>query len=95
MCGISGIFAFSRDGQVDPQLVADMSATLVHRGPDGDGLRRGDGYAIAHRRLAIVDVAAGRAFAVSFRVQLPAPRRGRAERSRAQNQLANDYSSWR
>jgi len=59
MCGISGIFAFARDGHVDPQLVADMSATLVHRGPDGDGLRRGAGYAVAHRRLAIVDVAAG------------------------------------
>lgn len=59
MCGISGRFAFSREAQVDGELVAQMTATLVHRGPDGDGLRQGDGYALGHRRLAIVDVAAG------------------------------------
>jgi asparagine synthase (glutamine-hydrolysing) len=36
-----------------------MSDALVHRGPDGDGLRRGPGYALGHRRLAIVDLAGG------------------------------------
>ena len=59
MCGISGCFAFSREAQVDGDLVARMAAKLVHRGPDGDGLRQGAGYALGHRRLAIVDVAAG------------------------------------
>ena len=57
MCGISGCFAFSREAQVDVELVAQMTATLSHRGPDGDGLRQGAGYALGHRRLAIVDVA--------------------------------------
>ncbi len=59
MCGISGIFAFSQEAQVDGALVARMTATLIHRGPDGEGLRRGAGYALGHRRLSIVDVAAG------------------------------------
>lgn len=59
MCGISGLFAFSRGAPVDRELVARMSAQLEHRGPDGEGLRAGPGYALGHRRLAIVDVAGG------------------------------------
>lgn len=59
MCGIAGIHAFARDAHVDPELVRRMGATLEHRGPDGDGLRHGPGYALAHRRLAIVDLAGG------------------------------------
>ena len=34
-----------------------MAATLVHRGPDGEGLARRDGCDLGFRRLAIVDVA--------------------------------------
>ena len=35
MCGICGIA--SARGPVDPGRLAEMSATLVHRGPDSDG----------------------------------------------------------
>ncbi|MCK5942369.1 MAG: asparagine synthase (glutamine-hydrolyzing), partial [Planctomycetes bacterium] len=59
MCGICGVFSHARERTVDADLVARMSATLVHRGPDGHDLRRGPGYALGHRRLAIVDVAGG------------------------------------
>ncbi|MFN3240188.1 MAG: asparagine synthase (glutamine-hydrolyzing) [Planctomycetota bacterium] len=59
MCGISGMFAYSRERSVDPALVARMNDTLVHRGPDGHDLRQGPGYVLGHRRLAIVDVAGG------------------------------------
>ncbi len=36
-----------------------MSQTLVHRGPDGDGLWSAPGVALAHRRLAIQDLSEG------------------------------------
>jgi asparagine synthase (glutamine-hydrolysing) len=36
-----------------------MRDVLTHRGPDGHGLWIGDGVGLAHRRLAIVDVAGG------------------------------------
>lgn len=59
MCGIAGLFAFDRDRAVDAELVRGMGERLQHRGPDGEGRRAGPGYALAHRRLAIVDLASG------------------------------------
>ena len=35
-----------------------MHAALAPRGPDGDGLWSGDGVALVHRRLAIIDLSA-------------------------------------
>jgi len=57
MCGICGI-ATTR-GAVDPGRLAEMSATLVHRGPDSDGSHLADGVGLAARRLAIIDLATG------------------------------------
>ncbi|MGB3969049.1 MAG: asparagine synthase (glutamine-hydrolyzing) [Planctomycetota bacterium] len=59
MCGIAGWFAFARERTLDPALAGRMAARLRHRGPDGEGVRTGRGYALAHRRLAIVDLATG------------------------------------
>ena len=59
MCGIAGLFAHDRDRAVDAELARRMGERLLHRGPDGGGLRSGPGYALAHRRLAIVDVSGG------------------------------------
>ncbi len=59
MCGIAGIF--HTDGM--PVTVAPASAMadrLVHRGPDGGGLWHGGAVVLAHRRLAVIDVAGGR-----------------------------------
>jgi asparagine synthase (glutamine-hydrolysing) len=58
MCGIAGIFQASYP---EPELqtqIRRMTATLVHRGPDSDGiLVRGDKrLALGHRRLAIQDL---------------------------------------
>jgi asparagine synthase (glutamine-hydrolysing) len=64
MCGIAGIVLAPH--QADPRRLAAvraMAAALRHRGPDGDGFwhDRDAGVALAHRRLAIVDLsAAGR-----------------------------------
>jgi asparagine synthase (glutamine-hydrolysing) len=57
MCGICGIA--SARGAVDPERLARMSATLVHRGPDSDGTFVADGVGLAARRLSIIDLAAG------------------------------------
>jgi asparagine synthase (glutamine-hydrolysing) len=57
MCGICGI-AMAR-GTVDPGRLAEMSATLVHRGPDSDGVFAAGSVGLAARRLAIIDLATG------------------------------------
>jgi asparagine synthase (glutamine-hydrolysing) len=36
-----------------------MNASLVHRGPDGEGMWIGPQVGLAHRRLAIIDLAGG------------------------------------
>ncbi|HEU4393481.1 MAG TPA: asparagine synthase (glutamine-hydrolyzing) [Solirubrobacterales bacterium] len=54
MCGICGIV--SSDGAPDLEAVARMSATLVHRGPDDDGLFHRGPVALAARRLSIIDL---------------------------------------
>ncbi len=59
MCGIAGLYALTRGRPVDTEVLSRMAAALRHRGPDGDGLRSGGDYALAHRRLAIVDLASG------------------------------------
>src|SRR5438552_4694669 len=57
MCGICGIA--SGRGPVDPDRLAAMSATLVHRGPDSDGAFVDNSIGLAARRLAIIDLAEG------------------------------------
>lgn len=59
MCGIAGLFAFDRTRPVDRAVALRMNERIRHRGPDGDGVRQGPGYVLAHRRLAIVDLAGG------------------------------------
>jgi asparagine synthase (glutamine-hydrolysing) len=55
MCGICGIFRPDR-GPVDAARVVRMRDAMVPRGPDGFGLSRGPGFALGHRRLAILDL---------------------------------------
>jgi asparagine synthase (glutamine-hydrolysing) len=60
MCGISGVLAFAGSNfEVTADYLTRMRDTMVHRGPDGAGLwispnRR---VGLAHRRLAIIDLA--------------------------------------
>ena len=55
MCGILGIY--NLDGApVHSGLVKEMSQTFAHRGPDGEGYYMDGGLALAHRRLAILDL---------------------------------------
>ncbi|RIV17154.1 asparagine synthase (glutamine-hydrolyzing) [Alicyclobacillaceae bacterium I2511] len=58
MCGICGLV--NKQGQpVDRQLLQDMTAMMMHRGPDDDGYYASGPVGLGFRRLAIVDVAAG------------------------------------
>ena len=56
MCGICGV---ASPGGADPDRVAAMSATLVHRGPDSFGEYSDDTVAFAARRLSIIDLETG------------------------------------
>jgi asparagine synthase (glutamine-hydrolysing) len=44
---------------IDAALLAAMTTALSHRGPDGDGFHVEPGIGLGHRRLAIIDPAAG------------------------------------
>jgi asparagine synthase (glutamine-hydrolysing) len=55
MCGICGIA--SGDGPPDRSRLEAMSAKLVHRGPDSDGIFVDERVGIAARRLSIIDLA--------------------------------------
>ncbi|CAA6604952.1 Asparagine synthetase [Rhodospirillaceae bacterium LM-1] len=59
MCGIAGIIsnAFSKERLC--RDVCTMAETIRHRGPDADGCWAGDGVALAHRRLSIIDLETG------------------------------------
>ena len=58
MCGIAGFV--NRPGQAaDRGIVERMTATLAHRGPDGDGFYCDGPVELGHRRLSIIDVAGG------------------------------------
>ena len=59
MCGIAGALSFDRARFTvcAPEMIA-MRDTMIHRGPDGEGIWIGDEGRIgrAHRRLAVIDL---------------------------------------
>ena len=57
MCGIVGIFGHTHDCDL-MRVAEDMTASLVHRGPDDDGVWVDDEARIAfgHRRLSVLDL---------------------------------------
>ena len=56
MCGICGFFQAAPILPDAEDLVVAMRDEMVHRGPDGCGVRVGRNYALGHRRLKIVDL---------------------------------------
>jgi asparagine synthase (glutamine-hydrolysing) len=59
MCGISGIFEFERRDEIPPEIVHRMNETIIHRGPDDEGIYCGKGVGLGFRRLSIIDLAGG------------------------------------
>ncbi|SCL30718.1 asparagine synthase (glutamine-hydrolysing) [Micromonospora rhizosphaerae] len=60
MCGIAGMVYDDIAAPVDPDRLLEMCRTLSHRGPDDEGMYVTENAGLAVRRLAIVDVPAGR-----------------------------------
>jgi asparagine synthase (glutamine-hydrolysing) len=59
MCGIAGIAYADRRRAVSSGLLQSMTDVIAHRGPDAEGHFRQDSVGLGHRRLSIVDLAAG------------------------------------
>src|ERR1700752_3156548 len=60
MCGINGIALSTRSGRrLDQDTVVRMRDVIRHRGPDDAGIFVDSRIGLGHRRLSIVDVAAG------------------------------------
>lgn len=58
MCGIAGIF--NLDGEpVSPVILKNMTDSLAHRGPDGEGQWINDDVGLGHRRLSVIDLSSG------------------------------------
>ncbi len=55
MCGIAGILKF-HGASADTRESLLMARMLAHRGPDGEGSYASGPIALAHRRLAIIDL---------------------------------------
>src|SRR6266851_285584 len=59
MCGIVGIYERGRTNQVARELIHKMNETIVHRGPDDEGVYTGAGIGLGFRRLSIIDLQGG------------------------------------
>ena len=55
MCGLAGVIAWSQQYQITREVLAAMSRSIRHRGPDGQGIFFSPPAALVHRRLAILD----------------------------------------
>lgn len=62
MCGIAGLWSLKSPGVDLLKRIEQMTATLIHRGPDDGGIKLlvdgpvGPAVAFGHRRLAIIDL---------------------------------------
>ena len=59
MCGVVGIVWADPTRRTPPGLTARMTQLLAHRGPDGAGMHEEPGVSLGHRRLSVIDLAAG------------------------------------
>ena len=55
MCGIAGIYNANGKPVLKSQIER-MNETMIHRGPDGEGVFIDKNLGLGHRRLAIIDL---------------------------------------
>jgi asparagine synthase (glutamine-hydrolysing) len=60
MCGIAGIVSAAADDRIEATTIRRMCQSIVHRGPDDEGIFVKDGTGLGMRRLSIIDLAGGR-----------------------------------
>ena len=56
LCAIAGIF----DLTISDDVLRKALKTMARRGPDGNGISRGDDWALLHSRLAVIDPEGGK-----------------------------------
>jgi asparagine synthase (glutamine-hydrolysing) len=59
VCGICGIYHYRSREPVDSGILATMTATMVHRGPDDSGQHVDGAAGLGMRRLSIIDLEGG------------------------------------
>jgi len=59
MCGICGVAKSSSGKPIPSSLLSSMCRTIVHRGPDDEGIFIGERAALGARRLSIIDLEGG------------------------------------
>jgi asparagine synthase (glutamine-hydrolysing) len=59
MCGICGRLNFKNRQPVDAQTITRMTRSMVHRGPDDQGIHISGELGLGFRRLSIIDIAGG------------------------------------
>jgi asparagine synthase (glutamine-hydrolysing) len=58
MCGIAGVLRL--DGtKIEEHWLPDMTAKMIHRGPDQEGIWSNGPFGLGHRRLSIIDLKTG------------------------------------
>lgn len=60
MCGIAGIVDTEPGRLVEPAVIRQMCQTLIHRGPDDEGIYVKGNVGLGMRRLSIIDLVSGR-----------------------------------
>ncbi|MEV6524974.1 asparagine synthase (glutamine-hydrolyzing) [Longispora sp. NPDC051575] len=59
MCGITGYTSWAISPTLEPQVIHEMTSTLLPRGPDAHDVLVGDEIALGHTRLAVLDLSGG------------------------------------
>jgi len=59
MCGIVGWVDYRKDLRGSGSIIKRMVETMVHRGPDAEGVWLSAHAALGHRRLIVVDPVGG------------------------------------
>jgi asparagine synthase (glutamine-hydrolysing) len=59
MCGIAGLVSTAADQRIDAATIHRMCQSIVHRGPDDEGIFVKDGTGFGMRRLSVIDLAGG------------------------------------
>ena len=60
MCGIAGIAVFNNSVAPTWEQIKTMCETIMHRGPDDEGIDIQHGVGLGMRRLSIIDISGGR-----------------------------------
>ena len=60
MCGICGLVNLNDSKKVDEKILLSMRDSIIHRGPDDEGLFIDKNVGLGHRRLSIIDLSTGK-----------------------------------